>query len=249
MQDEEEENDDENHIEADIPTALPTKQQVNKPGVEVAMNALGLMPVSDIFNSPKIVEPMTSIPKTQVPRLKTVPLRKINLKQPHQPIPIAPVSNNIPNPNLPKLIPRPSISLTSTPTNNQQKLPKLKLSIRTPTNNSLNSSRHSDYERHHDESSHYQPPVKSQKIRESSTPSGQNPNKQKSMKDLANNLKDMQKDLIADFFKKQQELITEEFEFQKKQDEMLLKSFEDQNRLLLSAAKNLIEQIPSNFYL
>lgn len=250
MQDEGEENGTENHEdeeEEEPETAIPAavKNTHKKQAlVEEAMNALGLMPVAqEIFSPPKPIEPLTSVTKNQVPRLKTVPLRKINLKQPQQPIPIAPVSNlnnHIPNP--PKLLPKPTVPLTSTPVNQQQKLPKLKLSIRQPIKDHLNNSnsKHSEYDQG--------PPAKSQKINEDSS-AGQPSIKPKSMKDLANNLKDMQKDLIADFFKKQQELITEEFEFQRKQDAIMLKSFEDQNRVLLTAAKNLIEQIPSNFYL
>lgn len=241
MQEEEEQEEEEDSAEephTTIPVSKNNHKQQPPPPADTAMNALGLMPVvPDIFPSPKTIEP--TVPKTQVPRLKTVPLRKISLKQPQQPIPIAPVSNHNPIPNPPKMVPKPSITLTSTPTNQPQKLPKLKLSIKQPI---LNNSRHSEYD------SSPQPPAKLQKIHEGSSP-GQPLIKPKSMKDLANNLKDMQKDLIADFFKKQQELITEEFEFQRRQDEIMLKSFEDQNRVLLTAAKNLIEQIPSNFYL
>ncbi|KAL5285421.1 hypothetical protein ACFFRR_007254 [Megaselia abdita] len=258
QEDEEEDNGEETQEEEDAQSdqphlTIPIPNINNHPPHEDSIqHALGLMPVSkEMFSQPKIMEQLTSAPKTQVPRLKTVPLRKINLKQPHQPIPIAPISSNNPDiPNaLPKLLPKPSITpvaLSSTPVNHQQKLPKLKLSIKQPINN----SRHFEYERkEYQENNHSTPPpAKCPKIRDG-TSAGTPLMKPKSMKDLANNMKDMQKDLIADFFKKQQELITEEFEFQRKQDAMLLKSFEDQNRVLLTAAKNLIEQIPSNFYL
>lgn len=253
MQEDEEEDcgedNDEEEEEAETSIPMANNHRHQPPPVESAMNALGLMPVSsDIFIPPKNMELKTTTPKTQVPRLKTVPLRKINLKQPQQPIPIAPISNHNNNiiPNPPKLLPKPSTPLKPTsPVNHPQKLPKLKLSIKQPSNKHFNNSKHSEYERVQE---NHPPPAKSQKIHADSTAGEQPLIKTKSMKDLANNMKDMQKDLIADFFKKQQELITEEFEFQRKQDEKLLKSFEDQNRVLLTAAKNLIEQIPSNFY-
>lgn len=62
----------------------------------------------------------------------------------------------------------------------------------------------------------------------------------RAMKELANNLRQMQRDLIDEFFKKQEELMREEHEFQKQQDEVLLRSFEEQTRLLLDGARNLI---------
>lgn len=94
-------------------------------------------------------------------------------------------------------------------------------------------STHSEFERSR------QPSAESQKIHEASS----------AAKSSIKSMEDMQKGLIADFFKKQKELVTEEFEFQRKQDEIMLKSFDDQNRALLDATRKLIEGIPSNAYL
>lgn len=234
---EDDDNDEENCINANN----------KRPTINSAMNALGMMPVTTEFSPTKVIEPVIQIsPKTQVPRLKTVPLRKINLKQPQQPIPIAPVHTVS---NLPKLLPKPAPNFASTPIiNNLQKLPKLKLiKQKSPVLTNNHSTARLEYERRLERSFEDEPPTKAPKTQEDSSASGSNTptNKSKSYEMV----KDMQKDLIAEFFKKQQELVKEEYEFQRKQDEMLLKSFEEQNRMLLTAAKNLIEQIPSNFYL
>lgn len=243
MQEDEEagEEDDEDNNEENCINANNQQSLTN------TLNALGMMPVmAEIFPTAKPDQPAPAVtPKTQVPRLKTVPLRKISLKQPEQPIPIAPVNKQVPM--MPKLIQKPTLQhASSTPINSHQKLPKLKLSIKNKNMPINNSSRiHFEYER----TTHSQddgPPTKAQKTHEDSTAAGGNSfSKAKSIEMV----KDMQRDLITEFFKKQQELITEEYEFQRRQDEMLLKSFEDQNRVLLTAAKSLIEQIPSNFYL
>lgn len=53
-------------------------------------------------------------------------------------------------------------------------------------------------------------------------------------------MKEMQTDLLQTFFKKQEELIKEEYAFQRQQDERLLRSFEQQNKCLLEATKNIL---------
>lgn len=53
-------------------------------------------------------------------------------------------------------------------------------------------------------------------------------------------MKEMQSELLQTFFKKQEELIKEEYEFQRQQDERLLRSFEEQNRCILEATKNIL---------
>ncbi|KAL5283864.1 hypothetical protein ACFFRR_006258 [Megaselia abdita] len=53
-------------------------------------------------------------------------------------------------------------------------------------------------------------------------------------------MREMQTDLLQTFFKKQEELIKEEYAFQRQQDERLLKSFEQQNKCILEATKNIL---------
>lgn len=53
-------------------------------------------------------------------------------------------------------------------------------------------------------------------------------------------MREMQTELLQTFFKKQEELIREEYAFQRQQDERLLKSFEQQNKCILEATKNIL---------
>lgn len=227
--------DDEGESMSSIPIE---KHLVDHAPTEETINALGLMPVVPEFCSapPTLIQPVITFPRSQVPRLKKVPLRKIN--KPVEPIPIAPVSkvNRIPNP--PKLLPKPAEPpISTTPANHQQKLPKLKLSFKQPINNDSKQCEESDYE----------PPSKMQKNHISN--SIEQPSvKPKSIKDFANNLKEIQKSFMQRFFEKQQELLSKDYEFQRNQDQKILKSFEEQNRILIAATKNLLQDATSNFY-
>ncbi|XP_055857253.1 uncharacterized protein LOC129920094 [Episyrphus balteatus] len=61
----------------------------------------------------------------------------------------------------------------------------------------------------------------------------------KAMREMSASLRDMQREMIDDFFKQQMDLARSEHEFQKQQDAMLLRCFEDQTKLLLDGAKRL----------
>lgn len=59
-------------------------------------------------------------------------------------------------------------------------------------------------------------------------------------------MREMQTDLLHTFFKKQEELIREEYAFQREQDERLLRSFEQQNKCIMEATKNILNGLTTH---
>lgn len=59
-------------------------------------------------------------------------------------------------------------------------------------------------------------------------------------------MREMQTELLQTFFKKQEELIREEYAFQRQQDERLLKSFEQQNKCIMEATKNILNGLTTH---
>ncbi|XP_055909006.1 bromodomain-containing protein DDB_G0270170 [Eupeodes corollae] len=61
----------------------------------------------------------------------------------------------------------------------------------------------------------------------------------KAMREMSSSLREIQREMIDDFFKQQMDLAKSEHEFQKQQDAMLLRCFEDQTKLLLDGARRM----------
>lgn len=59
-------------------------------------------------------------------------------------------------------------------------------------------------------------------------------------------MREMQTELLQTFFKKQEELIRDEYAFQRQQDERLLKSFEQQNKCIMEATKNILNGLTTH---
>lgn len=59
-------------------------------------------------------------------------------------------------------------------------------------------------------------------------------------------MREMQTELLQTFFKKQEELIREEYAFQRQQDERLLRSFELQNKCIMEATKNILNGLTTH---
>lgn len=64
----------------------------------------------------------------------------------------------------------------------------------------------------------------------------------KAMREMSSSLRDIQREMIDDFFKQQMDLAKSEHEFQKQQDAILLRCFEDQTKLLLEGARRLFAE-------